>query len=123
VKEIIAIIRPKMVGKTKGALEKMGLPGLTATAVLGRGKQRGIAGEVDIEYRPHVLDEGAHRGMKYVPKRELSLVVKDSDVEGVIQAIIGINQSKQIGDGKIFVCPLDDALRVRTGETGDAALV
>jgi nitrogen regulatory protein PII 2 len=122
-KEIIAIIRPKMVGKTKEALEKMGVPSLTATAVLGRGKQRGIAGEVDIEYRPHVLDEGAHRGMKYVPKRKLSLVVQDSDVDRIIQTIIGINQSKQVGDGKIFVCPIDDALRVSTGETADAALV
>jgi nitrogen regulatory protein PII 2 len=122
-KEIIAIIRPKMVGKTKAALEKMGFPGLTAVAVLGRGKQRGIAGEVDIEYRPHILEEGAHRGMKYIPKRELSMVVKDSDVDGVIQALLSINRSGQAGDGKIFVCPLDNALRVRTGETGDTALV
>ncbi|MDR3131261.1 MAG: P-II family nitrogen regulator [Treponema sp.] len=122
-KEIIAVIRPKMMGKTKDALEKLGLPSMTAEAVLGRGKQRGIAGEVDIEYRPDVLNEGAHRGMKYIPKRQLSLAVKDSDVDKVIQTIIGINQSGQIGDGKIFVCPLDDALRVRTKESGDAALV
>ncbi|MDR1948796.1 MAG: hypothetical protein LBQ38_05355 [Spirochaetaceae bacterium] len=61
-KEIIAIIRPKMVGKTKDALEKLGVPSITARAVLGRGKQKGIAGEVDIDYRPHVLDEGTHRG-------------------------------------------------------------
>jgi nitrogen regulatory protein PII 2 len=122
-KEIIAIIRPKMMGKTKEALEKLGLPGMTALAVLGRGKQRGIAGEVDIEYRPGILNGGAHRGMKYVPKRQISLAVKDSDVDRVIQTIIGINRSRQIGDGKIFVCPLDDALRVRTKETGNAALV
>jgi nitrogen regulatory protein PII 2 len=122
-KEIIAIIRPKMMGKTKEALDKLGFPAMTAVAVLGRGKQRGIAGEVDIEYRPDILSEEMHWTMKYIPKRQISLAVKDSDVDKVVQAIIKINQSKQIGDGRIFVCPLDDALRVRTKESGDAAIV
>ncbi|WP_010254205.1 P-II family nitrogen regulator [Treponema primitia] len=121
-KEVIAIIRPKMVGKTKEALDALGHPSITALSVLGRGKQKGIAGEVDIEYRPHIL-EGKHSGMKYVPKRQLSMVVKDGDVDAVIKTIVDINRTGQVGDGKIFVCPVDEALRVRTGETGESALV
>jgi nitrogen regulatory protein PII 2 len=123
VKEIIAIIRPKMMSKTKIALGNMGVDSITAYAAYGRGKQRGIAEEVDIAYRPHVLDEAAHRGMKYVPKRYLAMVVRDSDADEVVKTLIQTNQTGQIGDGKIFVCPVDDALRIRTKETGDSALI
>ncbi|MDR2759836.1 MAG: P-II family nitrogen regulator [Spirochaetaceae bacterium] len=122
-KMVTAILRPETADFVADSLAEAGFVSITKSHVFGRGKQMGITGEVDIEYRPHVLDEAAHRGMKYVPKRELSMVVKDSEVDRTVQTIIGINQSKQIGDGKIFVCPLDDALRVRTKETGDAALV
>jgi nitrogen regulatory protein PII 2 len=60
--------------------------------------------------------------MRYIPKRMLSLVVPDEDVSLVVQAIMKINHTGQIGDGKIFVSPIDDALRVRTVETGDNAI-
>lgn len=121
-KEIIAIIRPKKVEPTKDALEKMGFPSLTAEAVIGRGRQRGIAGELNYEVTPEMLSKEKSGGMKYVPKRMLTLVVEDKDVDAIIKEIVKINQTAQIGDGKIFICPVDNAVRVRTDESGDAAL-
>lgn len=122
-KEITAIIRPKKVGATKTALEQLGFPSLTAVAVLGRGRQRGIASEVNLDLSPELLSQGKSGGMKYVPKRMLTLVVSDDDVESVVMTIVNINQSAQIGDGKIFVSSVDDALRVRTGERGEKAII
>jgi nitrogen regulatory protein PII 2 len=121
-KEIVAIIRPKKMGATKDALDALGFPSLTAVPVIGRGKQRGIASEVNYDFTPALLSQGKSGGMKYVPKRMLSLVVADEDVDSVLQTIIRVNQTSQIGDGKIFVCPIDDVLRVRTSETGNAAV-
>jgi nitrogen regulatory protein PII 2 len=122
-KEIVAIIRPKKVGPTKEALEKLGFPSLTAVSVLGRGRQRGIAGELSFDIRPEILLQGKVGGMKYIPKRLLSVIVRDADVDLVVQAVIKINQTSQIGDGKVFICPVETAVRVRTGEEGDQALV
>ncbi len=122
-KEIIAIIRPKKMGATKDALEKLGFPGMTAVAVLGRGRQRGIAGEVNVEIRPELLSQVKSGGMKYIPKRFFSLVVQDDDADIIVKTIININQTAQVGDGKIFICPIDDALRIRTGEQGESAVL
>jgi nitrogen regulatory protein PII 2 len=122
-KEIIAIIRPNKMGQTKAALEEIGFPGLTAHSVLGRGRQRGIAGEVNCEIPASLLGQGKSGGMKYVPKRLLTLVVSDEAVEQVVKTIINVNQTAQIGDGKIFICPLDDAVRVRTDEQGESAII
>jgi len=119
-KEIIAIIRPNKVNSTKDALDKLGLPSMTAEAVLGRGKQRGIAGEVNCEIPTSLM--GKSGGMKYIPKRLIRVMVTDADVDSVVQLIIKINQTAQVGDGKIFICPIDDAVRVRTGETGNNAV-
>lgn len=121
-KEIITIIRPKKVNATKVALEKLGIPGMTAIPVLGRGKQKGIASEVNIEYRPGILDESKNGGMKYIPKRYLSIAVQDEDVDAVLDVIIKVNKTGQFGDGKIFVCPIEDAIRIRTDEQGSAAI-
>jgi nitrogen regulatory protein PII 2 len=122
-KEIIAIIRPKKVGVTRDALEQLGFPSMTATAVTGRGLQRGIAGEVNVEYAPEALAKGLSGGMKYVPKRLVSIIVPDAEVDVVVKSIIEVNQTAQIGDGKIFVCPIDDAVRVRTGEQSESAIL
>lgn len=122
-KEIIAIIRPKMVGKTKDALEALGFPSVTAIPVLGRGKQRGLVGEVNVDFRPGILDQVKNGGMKYVPKRQISIVVKDVHADLVVDTITKVNQTGQIGDGKIFVCPIEEALRVRTNETGEDAVI
>ena len=121
-KEIIAIIRPKKVGPTRNALEQLGFPSMTATAVTGRGLQRGIAGEVNMDCSPELLAANKPGGMKYIPKRLLSIVVKNSDVDTVVKTIIEVNQTSQIGDGKIFVCPLDTAVRLRTDERGEDAV-
>ena len=121
-KEIIAIIRPNKVGHTKDALDKLGFPSITATSVLGRGRQRGIAAEVNIDIKPEILAQGRSNGMKYVPKRLLSMVVSAADVDLVVKTIIKINQTAHIGDGKIFICPVDNAVRVRTSEEGETAI-
>lgn len=122
-KEVIAIIRPKMVPATKKALEDLGFPGITASAVLGRGKQRGIASEISYPIEPDLLSKGKSGGMKYVPKRFISVIVGKEHVESVIDAIVKVNQTAQIGDGKIFICPIENVLRVRTGELGKDALI
>jgi nitrogen regulatory protein PII 2 len=122
-KEIIAIIRPKKVGPTRSALEQLGFPSMTATAVLGRGLQRGIAGEINPDFRPELVAPNNAGGMKYIPKRLLSIVVQNVDVDTVVSTIIEVNQTAQIGDGKIFVCPLEDVLRVRTDERGESAVL
>jgi nitrogen regulatory protein PII 2 len=120
-KEIIAIIRPKKVSRTKDVLDKLGYPAFTAVSVMGRGKQRGIAGEVNCELPPEVM--GKSGGMKYIPKRLVSLTVHDADVDLIVKAIIKVNQTSQIGDGRIFVCPIDNVVRVRTNEEGDQAIL
>jgi len=125
-KEIIAIIRPKKVVPTKEALEKLGVPSLTAIPVLGRGKQKGIATELNIDIRPEVLAQGIKNGrqyMEYIPKRLFSIIVRNEDVDTIVETIIKINQTSEIGDGRIFICPVDDAIRVRTDEQGDSAVL
>jgi nitrogen regulatory protein PII 2 len=122
-KEIIAIIRPNKMGQTRVALEELGFPSLTALSVLGRGRQRGIASEVNCEIPANLLGQGKSGGMKYIPKRCVTLVVANEDVDRVVETIITVNQTAQIGDGKIFICPLNDAVRVRTDEHGESALL
>ena len=120
-KEIMAIIRPKKVTKTKEVLDSLGFPAMNAIRVMGRGKQRAILNEISFEINePELLNmEGS---MRYIPKRMLSLVVPDEDVSLVVEAIMKVNHTGQIGDGKVFVCPIEEALRVRTMENGDEAI-
>ncbi|BBB89816.1 MAG TPA: P-II family nitrogen regulator [Methylomusa anaerophila] len=122
-KEIVAIIRSNKVNVTKAALDSIGYPGMTGFAVLGRGKQRGIAGECGFSIASEVLAKAQTAGMKFIPKRLLIVVVADEDVDRVVSAIVSVNQTNQIGDGRIFVCPVEEAVRVRTGETGDKAIL
>lgn len=123
-KDVMAIIRQNMVNKTKRALADAGISSFTATGnVLGRGK-----GLVD----PKVLAAAAEGspeaiqllggGPRLYPKRLLTIVVPDEKVKTVVDAIIKTNQTGHPGDGKIFVLPVMDAVRVRTGEDGDAVL-
>jgi len=122
-KEIIAIIRPNKVTATKKALDRMGFPGMSVIPVFGRGKQKGIAEEVSVEISPIVRGMGSYKGMMYVPKRLLSIVVPANMLDRVVNTIVKINQTGGIGDGKIIVCPIEESLRVRTGETGTAAIL
>ncbi|NYB27690.1 MAG: P-II family nitrogen regulator [Methanobacteriaceae archaeon] len=121
-KEVIAIIRPNKITRTKEVLDALGFPSMTAKAVFGRGKQKAIIGEVNFAVKnPELAEEEGN--MRYIPKRMISLVVPDEDASLVVESIMKVNNTGQIGDGKIFVCPVDDALRVRTKETGEEAIL
>jgi nitrogen regulatory protein PII 2 len=122
-KEILAIVRINMMNQTKRALTEAGISSVTARDALGRGK-----GLVDL----HLL-KGAERGYeeaisqlgqkgRLIPKRVLLIVVPDELVDRTVKTIIRVNRTGKSGDGAIFVLPCLDAVRVRTGERGDAAL-
>ncbi len=116
-KEILAIIQMNKMEATKDALVSIGLPSITVQTVAGRGKQRGL-------YIPNPSkDPGSDQlKMKYIPKRMITLVVNDSDVDRAVKAIIEVNQTGTVGDGRIFVSPIGNVVRVRTSEEGDEAL-
>lgn len=124
-KEIYAIIRLNKVYNTKKALEEIGFPSITVFnyRVFGRGKQKGIIDEVTFSVSPEVSQLAKQGGMKYIPKRLVYLVVDDKDITGVVDAIIQANQTGHYGDGRIFVCPVEDAIRIRTEEKGAQALL
>ena len=112
-KKIEAIIRPERVNPVKDALVSAGFSGLTTTQVTGRGAQRGVV---------HTGRSGQSITIDMLPKVKLEIVVSDSDVEMAIDAIIEAARTDEIGDGKIFVQPVEQVVRVRTGERGDAAI-
>ena len=120
-KEIIAIIRPNKMTRTKEVLDSLGFPSKTANRVMGRGKQKAILNEVTFQIKePKLLKEEG--SMKYIPKRLISLVVPDEDASLVAEAIMKVNHTGQFGDGKIFVLDAKDAMRIRTGEKGILAI-
>ncbi len=118
-KEIIAIIRMNAIQKTKRALADAGFPSLTVKRVFGRGKQKGLHLFPPTSVNP---EDRKGNGMKYIPKRMLTMVVPDEKVEEIIRIIMKTNRTGMIGDGKIFVCPIKDAIRIRTGERGEEAI-
>ncbi|MGB9979056.1 P-II family nitrogen regulator [Methanobacterium sp.] len=121
-KEIVAIIRPNKMAQTKEVLTALGFPAMTAHRVLGRGRQKAIIGEVSFDIqKPELLNEEGT--MRYIPKRLISLVVPDEDAKLAVEAIMRVNQTGQIGDGKLFVCPVEEAVRVRTKERGEDAII
>jgi nitrogen regulatory protein PII 2 len=121
-KEIIAIIRPNKVTATRKALDNLGLPGMTVIPVYGRGKQKGIQDEVSVDIDPAVRGKAQFLGMRYVPKRLLSVVVPAAKADRAIGIIVKVNQSGHVGDGKIIVRSIGDAMRVRDGERGVRAI-
>ena len=106
--------------KTKNALAGIDCPSMIANKVLGRGKQKGLQ-LLQSEIKPGETKWNGVR-MKYIPKRMFSIVVDDAEVDKIVKAIMKINRTGEIGDGKIFICPLEDAIRVRTGERGEEAI-
>jgi len=140
VKEITAIIRRDKLHQTKKALADMGLPSVSIQSVDGRGKQRGDVActlqdmdedgrmcnstAVPLKATPseYALEHFLPKVVLYVPKRYLTIIVEDSAVGDVVQALITVNQTGQPGDGKIFVSPIEDAVRIRTGEVGVEAV-
>jgi nitrogen regulatory protein PII 2 len=116
-KEVVAVIQMKKMEETKNALDVVGVPAFTAYKVMGRGKQRGL----DILY-PSDLDEPREGPVKFLPKRMISVVVEDEFVPAVVAVITKINRTGNIGDGRIFVLPIDESVRIRTGERGSEAV-
>jgi len=122
VKEIIAIIRMEKMNAVKEALSEAGLPSFTARKVLGRGRGK-------VEYFLRGNEEKSMEaldtmppGPMLIPKRMLTIAVPDALVAKTVKTLIDVNSTGRAGDGKIFVLPLLDACRVRTGERGDLAL-
>ncbi len=111
-KYIIAVIQPHRLEAVREALADMGVQGMTVSEVRGFGRQKG---QTEI-YR------GAEYSIQYVPKVKLELAVGASVAEAVVEAIGGAARTGRIGDGKVFVLPLEGAMRVRTGEMGADAL-
>ena len=111
-KLIAAIIKPHMLDSVRDALSKGGILGLTVTEVKGFGRQKG---HTEI-YR------GAEYSVDFVPKIKIEVVTDDPQVDSVITAISGSARTGEIGDGKIFVSDVREAIRIRTGEVGSHAL-
>jgi nitrogen regulatory protein P-II 2 len=111
-KLVIAIIKPFKLDEVREALTSLGVQGLTATEVKGFGRQKG---QTEI-YR------GAEYTVSFLPKVKIEIAIADEQVERVVEAIQRTAHTGRIGDGKIFVVDLEQAVRIRTGETGSEAL-
>ncbi|WP_275003929.1 P-II family nitrogen regulator [Promicromonospora iranensis] len=111
-KLVTGIVQPHRLDDVKTALESAGVRGMTVSEASGYGRQKGHT-EV---YR------GAEYTVDLVPKVRVEVLVSDADVTAVTDAMVGAAQTGKIGDGKVWVVPVDDVARVRTGEHGDAAL-
>jgi nitrogen regulatory protein PII 2 len=108
-KEIMAFIRTKKYERTKEVLTLLGFPAMTVVPVLGRGRK--------------FQDENLKtEDFNIIPKKMISLVVLDEDVNLVVEVIMKINSTGRFGDGKIFVCPINQSIKLRTDETGDSIL-
>jgi len=111
-KKIEAVIKPFKLDEVREALSEVGVSGLTVTEVKGFGRQKGHT----------ELYRGAEYVVDFLPKIKLEVVVADQTVEQAIEAIIKAARTGKIGDGKIFVTAIEQVVRIRTGETGEAAV-
>jgi nitrogen regulatory protein P-II 2 len=111
-KMVTAIIKPFKLDEVREALSEIGVQGITVTEVKGFGRQKGHT----------ELYRGAEYIVDFLPKVKVEVAVSEERVDGIIDAIINAANTKQIGDGKIFVSALEQTVRIRTGETGKEAL-
>jgi nitrogen regulatory protein P-II 1 len=111
-KQIVAIIKPFKLEEVREALGDIGVSGLTVTEVKGFGRQKGHT----------ELYRGAEYVVDFLPKVKVDVVVKDEDVDRCVEAIVAAAKTGKIGDGKIFVTPVEQVVRIRTGETDEAAI-
>jgi nitrogen regulatory protein PII 2 len=122
-KEVVAVVRMNMMNKTKAAITAAGINAFFAHEAQGRGV--GFVNRDLIQGAEDGYEEAAallgEKGKLY-PKRMVTIVVKDDEVDNAVQAIISTNQSGKPGDGKIFVLPIGDGVRVRTGEKGTESI-
>ena len=111
-KKIEAIIKPFKLDEVKEALQDAGIQGLSVIEVKGFGRQKGHT----------ELYRGAEYVVDFLPKVKIEVVLDDDQVDGAIEAIVDAAKTNKIGDGKIFVSPVEQAIRIRTGESGSDAL-
>ena len=111
-KLVTAIIKPFKLDEVREALSSIGVQGITVTEVKGFGRQKGHT----------ELYRGAEYVVDFLPKVKVEVVVKDDDVDRCIEAIVKAAKTGKIGDGKIFVSPVEQVVRIRTGETDEAAV-
>ena len=111
-KKIEAIIRPEKLGDVKRVLEETGYPGMTISEVRGHGMQKGLTQRW----------RGQEYKVEFLPKLRLEIVVPDKDVGRLLNAITRSARTGEVGDGKIFVIPIHNAVRVRTGDEGEDAI-
>jgi len=111
-KKVEAIIKPFKLDEVREALSEMGVTGLTVTEVKGFGRQKGHT----------ELYRGAEYVVDFLPKVKIEIVVKDVDVDRCIDAVVRAAKTGKIGDGKIFVTPVEQVIRIRTGETDESAV-
>lgn len=111
-KLVIAVIKPFKLDEVRDALTRIGVQGMTVAEVKGYGRQKG---HMEI-YR------GAEYAVNFLPKVRMEIAVDSARADQVVEAIVGAAKTGQIGDGKIFVMPIEQAVRIRTGETDAAAL-
>lgn len=111
-KKITAVIRPEKLEDVKQALEAAGYPGLMLTRIEGHGKQ---GGKIE-QFR------GRQYKVEMLPKYKVEVVVEDDRVEPLVDAIIGAAYTGEVGDGKIFICPVAEVIRIRTRERGEGAV-
>ena len=111
-KQITAILKPFKLDDVREALAEVGVTGLTVTEVKGFGRQKGHT----------ELYRGAEYVVDFLPKMRVEVVVNEVDVERCVDAIVSAARTGKIGDGKIFVTNVEQAVRIRTGESGDAAV-
>ena len=122
-KEVIAIIQLNKMEATKDALEVIGISSFTAYKASGRGKPKGlqIPHPTPLDERDE-RDERDEKRMKYIPKRMISVMVEDEFVPAVVAVITKVNRTGNYGDGRIFVSPMEESVRIRTGERGSVAI-
>jgi len=111
-KKIEAVIRIEKLEEITDALEKLGYPGMMVTRIEGHGRQKGLVEQF----------RGREFKVNFLPKIKIEVVAKDSEVDKIVNTISIIAKTGAIGDGKIFVYPVENVLRIRTGEKGEAAL-
>jgi nitrogen regulatory protein P-II 1 len=112
VKKVEAYIKPFKLDDVKAALMELGVRGMSVTEIRGFGRQKGHT----------ELYRGSEYKVDFLPKTKLEIVIPDELVEQVIEVIQKVAKTGQVGDGKIFILPVEDAVRIRTGESGDGAL-
>ncbi|MFA5157378.1 MAG: P-II family nitrogen regulator [Candidatus Omnitrophota bacterium] len=111
-KKIEAVIRVEKLEEVTGVLETLGSPGMMITHIEGHGRQKGIVEQF----------RGREFKVNFLPKIKIEIVANDKDVDKIVNAISQIAKTGEIGDGKIFIYPVDNVMRIRTGEKGESAI-